>query len=326
MSSRYAFIVGACNKYVPEINGLLNSLDYVHNRADVHLWHYNFPQDYIESIKSTDWSYDLHLHKIEEEEAREYGGVAEIVCRKRYWYAADVGKEYFSICILDADMIFVRDPYQFFKIAHKTAFIIGVHKEQNKVYNHDHHKVQNEKGFKEFIVDPKFWNDKDLCNCPIFIDAMMYERPLKRSWEIFAKGWPNTNFKAPDMDAVNLCFLEVGLYDKIIKLSNHAWLGTNESLLKPYTRAVERNGNLFTENGQEIFSFHGQFYKKKWREVQLANRSHCAKHYLGCNEKPNEQAKGAMDLLTKYFNRMCFGHKVTIEKKNYVHPELPYEE
>ncbi len=317
--SKYAYIVGACDKYVPEFNALVNSLDYVGNKHDVHAWLFQFPEEYLKKLRSAQFSYKLIIHEITYEESREFGGVSEIVCRKRYWYAGDVGKNYDAVCILDADLVFTRDPWQFFEIAAKTGFILGTHKEQNKVYDHDHHKAQG-----KFLIEKGFWNDKDLCNCPLFIDARKYERPLKRSFEIFAEGFPKTNFRAPDMDAMNICFIEAGLYDKIIKLSNHAWLGTNECQLKPYTRAVDKKGKLFTENGQEIFCFHGQYYKKKWRECQLANRNHCAKNYLKCNL--DDQARGALNLLTSIFNKMCFGHKITIEKKDYVHPELPYEQ
>lgn len=317
--SPHAFLVMACNKYVPETNALLNSLDYVGNTNDVYLFCYNFPEDYLTKLAATKWTYHLHIKIIPEEEARQFGGVGEIVCRKRYWYAAEIGELYSGVCVLDADMVFTRDPWQFFKIASMTGFILGVHKEQNKIYDHDHHKVKG-----QFIFDPTFVNDKDLCNCPLFIDAKRYADPLRRSWEIFADGFPETNFKAPDMDAMNLCFLEAGLHDRIIKLSNHAWLGTNESILKPYTRAVMKDQGLFTENGQEIFSFHGQFYKKKWRECQLANRKWCAEHYLKCNL--DDQARGAMELLYSIFKQMCFGHKTTIEKLDYVHPEEKYEE
>ncbi len=320
--SRHAFLVMACKKYVPEVNALLNSLDFVGNTNDVYLYAYDFPEDYLKKISTADWTYHLHLRIIPEEEARSYGGESEIVCRKRYWYAAEIGKHYAAVCVLDADLVFTRDPWQFFEIAEKTGFILGAHKEQNKKYDDPHHIPKDGKP----LWDPSFTNDKDLCNCPLFIDAGKYERPLKRSWEIFTDGYPDNNFKAPDMDAMNLCFLEAGLYHKIIKLSNHSWLGTNESLLKPYTRAVDKSGKLFTENGQEIFCFHGQYYKKRWRECQLGNRNHCAAGYLKATECSDNMAAGAMELLTSIFNRMCFGHKVSIPKLNYVHPEQTYEE
>ncbi len=318
--SKYAFIVAACKKYIPELNALLNSLDYVGrgSLADVHLWEYQIPEKYLHEWREK-FNYNLEIHKIKEPEAREFGGEAEILCRKRYWYAGEIGKDYKAVCVLDADMVFTRDPWQFFEIAAKTGFILGTHKEQNKVYDHDHHKLNG-----KLLIDPTFWNDKDLCNAPLFLDTKVHEIALKRSWDIFTEGFPETNFKAPDMDAMNICFYRDGAYNKIIKLSNHSWLGTNEGHLKPYTRAILKHDKLFTENGQEIFSFHGQYYKKKWRDCQLSNRKHCASTYLKCNL--DDQARGSMELLTSIFNKMCFEHKVVVEKKNYVHPELSYEE
>jgi len=314
----------ACRKYIPEVNALLNSLDYVENEFDVHLWHYQYPDDYLALIENAPWTYPLILHEISEKDVEDSRGLSEFVCRKRYWWAAEIGKDYDAVCIMDADIVFVRNPWQFFVIAHETGFTLGVHKEQNKKYSDEHHKFNG-----EFLWDPKFTNDKDLCNAPLFIDAKLYEKPLKRSWDIFIEGFPKSNFKAPDMDAMNLTFLEAGMYHKIIKLSNHSWLGTNETMLKPYTRVIGRMDGgkyrLWTENGQEVFSFHGQYYKKNWRETQLENRSRCAKGYLGRNENSDDMARGAMETLYNWFKKMCFDWKVTIPLVNYVHPEQPYD-
>ena len=320
--NKYSFIVSACKKYIPELNALLNSLDYVGSKADVNLWYFDFPDDYLKKIVEADWCFTLMAHEITYEQARAFGGESEELCRKRYWYAGEVGKNYSAICVLDADMVFARDPYQFFVIAEKTGYLLGTHKEQNKVYNDPHHLARG-----KWMYDPTFYNDKDLCNAPLFLDARLHERALKRSWEVFSDSFPYANAKCPDMDCMNLAFLEAGLHNKIIKLSNHSWLGTNESMLKPYTRICDRGEHgLWTENGQEIFSFHGQYYKSKWRKCQLDNRSRCAMGYLGCNEKSNNMAEGAMDVMVRRFNKMCFDHKITIEKLNYVHPELAMDE
>ena len=69
-------------------------------------------------------------------------------------------------------------------IAEKTGYLLGTHKEQNKVYDDPHHLARG-----KWLYDPTFYNDKDLCNCPLFLDAKLYERPLKRSWEIFSETW-----------------------------------------------------------------------------------------------------------------------------------------
>lgn len=307
MASKHAFIVGACNKYTPELTALLNSLDYVKSNADVHVIGLRLPAELTSQFDKL--NYHLIYHPISEEEIEASRGVSEVTCRKRYWYAGEIGKDYDAVCILDADLVFVRDPWQFFEIASKTGFILGPCKEQNKVYDHEHHKANG-----EWIYQEGFWNDKDLCNCPVFLDAKKWEAPLKKSWDVFI----NQEFKAPDMDAMNLCFLEAGAYDKIIKLPGLQWLGTNEQHLKPYIRVVERrDGKIWTENGLEIFCYHGQYYKEKWRNCQLDNRHRCAEGYLKASAESDNMARGAMNLLYTNFLKML-RYKIIIEEKDYI--------
>lgn len=315
-----AFITTACKKYIPDINALLNSLDYVGNTQDVHLWYFQFPEWYVEILKDPGFSYKLILHEVSDEEARSYGGEAEIMLRKRYWYAAEVGKDYDAVCVVDSDICFVRNPIRFFEMAAKTGFIYGVNLEQIKRYDDEHDKARG-----RFLIDPNFLNDKDICAVPLFVDAKVHGAWMKRSWEIFTDGWPNDNFKSNDMDAINVCLLEAGFHDYVIKMPNCQWLGTNESMLKPYTRACNRDGLLWNENGGEIFSIHGQFYKNNWRENQLANRARCAQGYLGFNEKSNEIAKEAIGNLYGWWQFMCHNHKTQIKQMNYVNPGQPEE-
>lgn len=308
--SQYAYIVGADYKYVPELCALLNSLDQVGNDQDVHVIGIHLPEDFVNQF--TKLRYNVIHHPIDEAEIEAGRGISEIVCRKRYWYAAQIGRNYSSVCVLDADMVFNRDPIQWFAVACTTNYIVGVSKEQNKLYDDPHHEVDG-----QWIIPKGYWNDKDLCNCPLFINAFIWGHALERSWDIFL----NHGYKAPDMDAMNMVFIEAGANEPgdsmIIRLPGIQWLGTNEQMLKPYCRAIRgRDGKLWTENGFEIFSFHGQFYHEKWRKQQLANRSQCAAGYLGCNEKTNNMAAGALNLLTEEFNR-ALDHKIQIEKKNY---------
>lgn len=319
-TSDYAIITTACKKYIPDINAQLNSLTHVGNVQDVHLWYFEYPEWYLERLKNTDLGYRLILHEITESEARKYEGEASILLRKRFWYAGEIGKNYSGILVVDADICFVRNPIKFIEMVAKSGMILGTTKEQCMVYNDEHHKVKG-----KFLVNPTVLNDKDICATPLFIDAKKHERILKRSWEIYSDTFPRDHFKAHDMDALNICILEAGQHDNVIKLPNYSWLGTNESLLKPYTRACLRNGLIWSENGQETYSIHGQFYKKNWRDNQLANRTKCAKYYLGCNEKSNEIAKEAMNVLFSHWKNMCYKGRLKIKEMNYVNPGAPPE-
>jgi len=120
---RHAFIVSACKKYVPELCALLNSLEMIGNKHDVFVIGYELPDEFVEQFayakinSFTEGSssslpqeinklgFKVFYYPIPEAEAREYGGESEILCRKRYWYAGEWGKDYDSVCLLDADMI-----------------------------------------------------------------------------------------------------------------------------------------------------------------------------------------------------------------------------
>lgn len=308
--SRYAYLVGACNKYVPELCALLNSLDFIGNTQDVHVIGVNLPEEFTAQFKKLNFS--VWHHPISQEEVQASRGISEVVCRKRYWYAGEIGKDYKAVCVLDADLIFVRDPIQYFIIAEKTGFILGPCKEQNKVYDDDHHQANG-----KHIIPRGYYNPKDLCNCPLFINGARWEAPLKKSWDIFL----NQGFKAPDMDAMNICFLEAAGPQNIVPLPGLQWLGTNEQHLKPYIRAVhKRDGKIWTESGIMLYCYHGHYYHEKWRKCQLDNRHGCASRHLKATGESIECcdniAAGSMNLLTEYFNKML-DHKIIIEKKNY---------
>ena len=219
--NRYAFVVSACKKYVPELCALLNSLELVGNRHPVHVIGYELPADFTRQFN--DLSYPVHLYEIPETEAREFGGEGEILCRKRYWYAAVWGKMYDAVCVLDADMFFVRPVDQFFDVAAKCGFILGATLEQKRIYGGiPHHKVRGH----QLLAEPT-WNPKDIACAPMFFDAKRFEALFKDSWRIFAEGYPDNNFKAPDMESYNLLILVEGLLDRVLLLPNYSFVATN---------------------------------------------------------------------------------------------------
>jgi len=305
--TKFAHIVAADCKYLPELTALLNSLDYVGNKFDLHLVGIHLPEEFSKQFDKLD--YNVIYHNIEEKEIEESRGISEVTCRKRYYYASKYGHGYQAVNVLDADIIFTRNPWQFFEIAAKTGFILGVSKEQNKVYDEENHKADG-----KWIIPKGYYNRVDICNCPLFLDTKIWGEALEKSWDIFL----NHDFKAPDMDALAICLIEAGAENKTILLPNVAWLGTNEKLLKPYIRVTTDRGLLKSEFGEPIFSYHGHYYHKKWRETQLDNRHRCAEGYLGCSFNTDNMAVGAMEVLYSYFKKML-DYKIKIEHKDWRH-------
>lgn len=311
--SPYCFVVCADIRYLPEVVCCLNSLCYVGNKQDVHFYGYKIPEEVQDQF--VDLSYNVIFHDITDEEIDLNHGLSEVVCRKRYFYANQVGREYQAVCVLDADMVFTRDPIQFFVIAEKTGYVLGASKEQNKVYDDGHHTWHG-----QFVIDKGYYNPVDLCNCPLFVDPKIWGKALDMSYQWFIDGFPETNMKCPDMDCMNIALIKYGSADKTIVLPGIQWLATNEQLLKPYIRAISDHGLIKTECGIPVFSYHGQYYHPRWRNTQVMNRHHCAEGYLKATECCDNMAKGAMDLLYTNFKKML-DWKIQIEKKNYRHPE-----
>lgn len=320
MLSKYAYIVCADVRYLPEVIANLNSLDFVGNKHDVHFYGYQIPQNVIDQFSKL--SYKVVFHNITDKEVEDSHGLSEVVCRKRYHYAAEVGWDYQAVCVLDADMVFVRDPHLFFEVAARTGFVLCCGKEQNKVYDDPHHQFKG-----EWIINEGFYNSNDLINCPLFVDAKVWGEALRQSFKWFMEGFPNDNMKCPDMDCENIALLKYGSFDKTIVLPGIQFIGTNEQMLKPYMRVVEDRGLLKTESGIQIFSFHGQYYHVSWRDNQLNNRHGCIKGYLKASgeslESSDNMARGAMNLLYERFKRML-DYKIEIPKINYRHPELKH--
>ena len=327
--SKYCYIVSATQTYLPELVCNLNSLDFVGNKHDVHLIGIELEDVFLNQLKNL--SYNVIHHNIIEPEWQEAHGRSEIVCRKRYWFAGEFGKNYEATCVLDADLIWVRNMEQYFDIASKTNFILGPSKEQNKVYDDPHHQFNG-----EWILEKGYYNRKDMCNCPVFIDARKYGEPLRKSWEWFHTGFNSdskvgNNMKCPDMDCMNIAFIKYIGDENLVVLPGIQWLGTNEQLLKPYIRAITDRDLIKTESGIPVYSYHGQFYHKRWRDCQLANRHQCAAGYLkvdlhpGSMQNLDDQAAGAMNCLYEYFKKVL-DYKIVIEHRNYRHPGLPLDE
>jgi len=317
----YAIVVSACKKYVPELTALLNSLERIGNVHDVHINGFNLPFEFVAQLDNL--SYSVFHHPISEADAREFGGESEILCRKRYWFAAEWGQFYDSVCVLDADMIVVRNMDAFFRIA-EHGTILGVTLEQKTTYGTDEQGHDHQRCLGEHMVKTPTWNTKDMCCTPMFINAKTYESQLKKAWQIFTEGYPVNNFKAPDQQAFNMILVAEDLTKNVVLLPNMCWVGSNEKLLKPYTRVTtQSDGLLWTESGEPIYIFHGRYYTKKWRNQQLLNRHGCAQGYLKATECCDAIAEGAMNCLYEFFKKCLEGPIVVDTTIEYTTDGLP---
>lgn len=318
--SDYCFVVSASTGFTPDLTALLNSLEVIGNKHDVHILGYKLPRYFTEQFSKL--SYKTILTEATEEEVATSGGVGEFTLRKRYLYAAQWGQTYKATCVLDADMLFVRPVDLYFHIAHKAQIIIGASLEQKRFYGGDQPDHILRDGTK--LLETATWNHRDICAAPVFADMTVYCWYFKESWNIYQQG-----FRANDMDGLNLTFLKHSLTDRILLVSNPQLVSTNEKILKPYIRVVghpedpEPGGKLWTETGDPIYIMHGKWYQAAWRKNQYDNRVQCGNGYLGGCEKSNQLAEGAIQTAYSYFKR-CLDYCIQVPHEAYTnngHPD-----
>jgi hypothetical protein len=303
MKSKYAFVVAANEKYLPPLNVLLNSLEKVGNKQDVHLISWALPAKYLAKLDQL--GYRVIVHEVSGIPEMQALGEGEVLMRYRY---ALLDVEYDAICVLDADSCIIRNLDIWFEIADKADVIIGCGLEQKRTYGEgfeEHHKVDGKH------ILPKTWNEKDICCSPLFYSPK-FSDAFVFSWKIFADYPPERRFRGPDMDSVNLSIMKFGYQNRVIALAEATWSGLHETLLKPCSHVCEMHGNLWTVNGEELFVLHGQFLSSVWQGWQLDGQLKMIDRELNGSETCKALARNCLAFLVDYVKKMA-EYKVKID-------------
>lgn len=302
--SRYAYVVASNCRYLPGVIAILNSLEASGNKHDVILLGYNLPEKLDEDIERL--SFQVNHIDLAEDMIRKFGE-AEVLMRYRYAIPYLLSAEcncYDAFCILDADMLILYDLTRYFRAVDGTGLIIGCTLEQKRRYAEANHEVPPESG--NYLIPKDFWNGRDLCCAPLFIGPKWYPA-LKKTWDIFAQEDPKNRFRAPDMDALNMCLIEAGAYEHIIPDSQHIWTGLHECLMKAHTRAIEMHDKPFTEDGEEINVIHGQYWNKKWRGWQTENQIGMIKREFNNSDSYRNRSLGSFELVCRWWEKFLKG-------------------
>lgn len=315
MASKYAFVVGCNARYLPGLNALLNSLDLVGNTHDVYVLAYKLPVSYLKAVQDAGFSFRTIFEQVDQKEV-DWLGEAEVLMRKRYGWPAmhnrvtEAGERYEAVCVLDADMFFCHNVDRYLEIAASSGLVLGCTLEQKRRYGDPNHQFPAESG--QYLIPTDFWNARDLCCAPLFVGPKWWDA-LEKSYKM-VNDYPygQGRFRAPDMDALNICLIEAGSYDKTIPLSQHTWTGLHECLMKAHTRAIEMHDRPFTEDGEEINIVHGQYWNKTWRGWQIENQLGMIDREFEGSPSMKSRAKGSFELVLRWYKKNAVEHKVNI--------------
>lgn len=237
--TNYAFIVAASAGYAPAIRAMFNSLETLGNKHKVVFVSYkfrdipdvNFPVEFIEST---------------EQECSVKGTAIE-----RFKVAYEVAPEYDAICLLDADMFFIRNVDLFFDIA-AAGFIVTASNGMVIDYNREFQARYNlDMGSDHFVYT------KLHTSAPIWINhentdwfERLYNSRRIDSWDDFLY--------------LNLIGAYMGKDKKMICLPPYSCTGIHHWQLKPATALFEKGGQILTGTEEEVYMIHGKWWDDGW--------------------------------------------------------------
>jgi len=168
----------------------------------------------------------------------------------RFRHAADVAKEgYKVVCLLDADMLVVRNFTKIFKMAESGTILVGSNNTLLRYRKKDFDKMFVDVSDDINVVHPTF------TTVPTFINPTIHQEYLRAIYE---------NKTGNDLDIPNLVAIQQNLMDQIYHLPSFLFTGIHHTMLKPETYVKMTDDGLYSHQGEPVYMLHGHLGDPKY--------------------------------------------------------------
>ena len=300
--SKNLIVVAASENYLAGLNALFNSIDYWKINADVLLISWKLPQEYIKKAQEI---FNFNIIPIESEHENQTQGTAY----ERFKHAAEYGKNYEAILLLDSDMYFMSDDANlFFDIASK-GFIIAASNNMIINFNEDYQKQYGVNlGSKEYPY-AKFHTTAPIWLSPNDLDwfEALYNSKRISSFDDFL--------------FLNILGIKMGKDKKMITFPSYRLTNIHHFSMKVET-GMMRKGDLILSGTEEgVIMNHGKF----WDEAYYNDLMTVMDGYIkneGFTEKHRENVSNSREIMVEEFIKYSYMHKLDI--RDFV--EIPWLE
>jgi hypothetical protein len=172
----------------------------------------------------------------------------------RFLFATQVAEHYDVVCILDADMVAIRDLSVLFGMARSgDAILVGSNNTLLRYLKKD---------FSEFglvvpddinVVHPTF------CTVPMFINP---SNEVNKQYLLNIWNNPSGN----DLDVNNLVAEQMGIMNKIFLIPSYISTGIHHTFLKPETYIKDSGQGLYSHQGEPVYFLHGHLNDDRYLE------------------------------------------------------------
>lgn len=202
----------------------------------------------------------------------------------RFRYAAEQKDNFKSVCILDADMLCVRDFTQIFRMADTGTIVACSNNTLYRYVKKDFDKMHIDVPEGIEVIHASF------SSVPIFISPGIHYEYLMAIWN---------NKTGNDLDVNNLLVHALGLADKVYLLGSENFTNIHHTMLKPEIFVRTTTDGYYNQLGEKIYMFHGHWLDDNYVKQLLEPMQ---KHY-GWHKPYIDIAKNCINAIKKEYEK-----------------------
>ena len=275
----FAFIVGASANYLPGLKALLRSIEMHAPEVNVLLINHGLPEDWVEAAETE----NPRLIVEKSEEPDQVRGTAI----ERFRVAAQYGRDYYAVCLLDADM-FLTGPVDLFFDFAAAGFIVagsnGMMIDFDRAYQEQYQcflGVDHYPYAQTHTTVPLFLGQNDL-DWP----RALYASRRVDSWDDFLY--------------LNLLGIKLGKPGHMLVMPPYTFTGIHHWQVKPETSLREKGDLLLSGTEEQVYMVHGKWWEENYRRgMWQVMEPYLDNEEMG--ETSRQRTRAAIDLCYRKF-------------------------
>lgn len=291
--SKNLTVIAASENYLAGVNALINSLDYWKIDTDILLLSFRLPKEYLEKIQEV---FDFNFHIIES--TGEHQVLSTAI--ERFKYAVEIGKEYESILLLDADMYFMSDEANVLFDAARKGLIITASNGMIINFNKAH---QDRYGVN--LGSDEYPYAKVHTTAPIWLNPQDLD-------------WFEALYDAKRIDSfddflfLNILGIKMGKDKKMICLPPYRMTNIHHTCLKPVIGTIDKEVIILSGTEESMICMHGKFWDENYvKDLMKVMEGYFRNQQFG--ERQQQQAQNSCDLLLREFIKYCYNCKLSLK-------------
>jgi hypothetical protein len=282
--TRFAFITAASENYLPGLKAFFNSLVDNSHRDDVILLSFRLPKDFLEWLKTLPFEVRI-VEMLGGDQVQE-------TAIERFRVAAELGKDYEAICLVEGDIFLVANNQLWFDLAAKGFIVTG----SNGMI------VNFEKGYqKQYNIDlgvDNYIYPKVHTTVPIFLPSSDLD------WfSTFYNGRMNAR-SFDDVFGLNILGIKMGKDKRMVCMPPYCFTGIHHFGVKPETGWMDKDGLILSGTEEQVYMIHGKWWDEGWRS-DLPRTMELYFKREGMSGKSCQRVYNSIDLGYKLFRKYC---------------------